>query len=457
MTNRIATIKERVSKIFLSLFIGLRYLKTRQNKNKPSIIVITLFLGIAGGLMVLVVVISIMNGFQQNHISRKIEVGSYHLRISKKNGRDFTLKEALKIKKELYKNFPHAIAIVPYKDFEAIIHLNRNSYTDEQIIKIRALDPDEINKDTKFIQYTNIKRRLSDLDLNNTTGNSIAIGVAMKYRLFAFKETTLFLSPEITLKSIKNEGIPFTITSFFETGSYDYDRYWAFISIYSLVPLYGKIRLNYIGIKFDNYTKDKKSIHKIKDFLGNNYKYETSQEINEGYFSALKLEKAMIMFLFASIFILLATNTFSGLKLSILEKKKGIAILKALGINPQDLQIIFIVEGVIIGFVGSFFGIILGILLSYNVAKIFKITEWIINNILKGIVFLLHSIYPSLSFPIIKIYDASIYYQSNFPVKINFTELVAISFFVIGLTILSAFIPILKFSKLRPSNILRNE
>ena len=106
--------------------------------------------------MVLVVVLGIMNGFQNNHISRRIEIGSFHINITKNSFKTFTLSEALSFKKELYDNFNELEAVVPYTDKEIVLKVVKSLYVEEEIIKLRAVDPDEIIKDSRFLKYFNI-------------------------------------------------------------------------------------------------------------------------------------------------------------------------------------------------------------------------------------------------------------------------------------------------------------
>ena len=440
-----------MSKIRFWLYAGFRYIKTK--KNRGNVIFLFLFFGIALGLTALIVVIGIINGFQENHISRRIEIGSYHILITKKNNRTFNLKESMDLKKRLYENFNEIEAVVPFSDKEIMMKAEDDIYNDLQVIKLRAVDPEAILKDTRFIKYFKLDNDDS-IDLNKSY--SIILGNELFDRVISTFGKKVFLTPDISLASYRSKGVPFNIVNTFTTNSYDYDRYWAYISIYSLIPLTGKLEIDNIGIK----VKKKDSIRKLQKeliaFLGEDFKIQSAEEINRGYFTALRIEKTMIVLLFFLIFLLLGINIFGALKLKTIEKKEDIAVFKALGASPRDIKVVFMIESFVLGFLGSFTGVMFGVFIAYNIGNIFKITEFAINSFLLYLSFLLEKMVPGLYFDPVKIYDSSVYYQSSFPVLLSYKEILIISLTVICITLLAAFLPVNKASKLKPNEIIRN-
>lgn len=444
-------INKIINNLKLYLFIGERFIKSKKDNSKINIIFLSIYIGISLGLMVLLVVLGIMNGFQENHISRRIEIGSFHINLSKKNFKSFTVKEAIEFKNTLYKKFDQFEAVVPYSDKEIIVKVDKSTYIEDQIIKLRAMDPDEIIKDKNFLRY--FKITYGSLNLNEY---SIILGEALGYKMLSRLDSEILLTPDISLSSLKRNGVPFNVSGFSYTGSYDYDRYWGFISIYSLAALSGKVEIDNIGIKLKDKSKQKEVLKSIKEYLKDNYEIQTDEEINHGFFAALKLEKAMIIFLFAMIFIMVGINTFGSLKLTISEKRKNIAILKALGAKPKDIEIIFLIGSLLVSFFGSLTGVLLGCFVVYNVMNIFYVIEVIINGFLKYISYLLEFIIPGLYFNPVKIYDTSVYYQTTFLVKMNIEEIILMCIFIITVTVLSAYIPVLKTTSIKPNEILRS-
>lgn len=447
--------KSKILNIKFILFISNRHLKFKKTISK--FIFVSLFGGISGGLAILITVIGIMNGFQYNHISKRIEIGSYHINIKKVDNNFFSIEEANNIKNLLYKNFPEIMAIVPYIDREVLIKLDSSSFYDEQIIKLRAFDPEEVKKDKNFIFFFRLKKGF-DLPLND---NYILIGKPLFEYYWLNLNSSVYITSDINLHNIKEKGVEFKIQDVFETNSYDYDRYWAFISLYNIPKLIGELKIENIGIKIKkkNFSLfDERTIaNKIKKILGLAYILETSQDINRGYFIALKMEKIIMYLIFSLIFIMIAASIFGTLKLNLIEKKDEIAILKAIGSSPNDLKFIFMFEVLLLLLTASSFGILCGLFLSYNITGIFKLIESFINSILYYSFNTITQIptFANFTFVPIKIYDESIYYQNTFPVNIYIIELISICFFITTTILLIAYIPINKIVNIKPREIIK--
>ncbi len=439
-------------KLKLWLYIGLHFLKKENKKNKNSNIFLTLYLGITFGLMVLIVVIGVMNGFQEIHITRRIEIGSYHFTISKKDFKTFNLPESLELKNKLYTNYKEIQAIVPFSDKECILRLNNNLFNIEQIIKVRAIDFDEVNKDTNFLKY--FKLEYNSLKLNPVE-DSIIMGKEILANTLNIKNQKIFITPDIRLSSFKNIGIPFNIYDTFYSGSYFYDKNWAFIPLKSLKKLTGKIEIDKIGIKLKNRANQRIFLENIKKFLGNDFILQTAEEANYGYFFALRVEKTMIIVLFLLIFLMVAVNIFGVQKLTILEKKEDICILKAIGASTYDIEIIFLIESIILGFLGTLSGVIIGIFIAYNISNIFLITERIINSILIYISYSVEYMLPGFYFIPVKLYNDEIYYQSLSTVKLYYHEMLFISLAIICMLILAAYLPARKTSSYKPIELIK--
>ena len=276
------------------------------------------------------------------------------------------------------------------------------------------------------------------------------------YKLLTRVGSEIRLTPDISLASLKNSGVPFSVSGFYYTGSYDYDRYWSFISLYSLASLASRVEVENIGVKLTDKSKKSEVVKKLKNYLKDDYKIETDEDINRGFFVALRLEKVMIMFLFVMIFIMVAINTFGSLKLTVSEKRKNIAILKAIGAKPKDIEVVFLIGTLTMAFLGCLTGVLLGCFVVYNVMNIFHFIELIINHFFKFITYVFEFMFPNFYISPVKIYDTSVYYQTTFLVKIDINEIIYMCMFIIFVTLFFAYIPVSKTSKIKPNDILRN-
>lgn len=420
-------------------------------KNSGAPIFAALFAGIAGSFAVLLVVIGVMNGFQDNYITRRVEIASYHaslMPIDNKQGCTYDRT----IIDELYRQIPEIEAAVPFCDRDIIILFRNKIDSDRQPVKLRAVDPEELRKDSRFNELFNITH--GNLDLSQ---DKIILGEELGWRELSFARinSAVYLTPDISLQTLagkkEKDAGEFRVSGYFNTGSYDYDRYWAFISLLSFFKLTETNQIDNIGLKFKKGVNRRVVTEKIRNLpLLKEYGLEikTAEETNSAYFAALRLEKTMIMFLFVIIFLMVATNIFGTLRLTILEKKEKILILKALGTVPRDIEQIFLFESFILAFGGATVGMLLGIFISHNILNIFAVAEFFINSLLAIAI-------PTEIFEPIVIYDTSIYYQTDFLVKFGFSELAIMYFSIVLLTLLSAYIPVTKAARLRPNKILQ--
>ena len=420
-------------------------------KNSGAPIFAALFAGIAGSFAVLLVVIGVMNGFQDNYITRRVEIASYHaslMPIDNKQGCTYDRT----IIDELYRQISEIEAAVPFCDRDIIILFRNKIDSDRQPVKLRAVDPEELRKDSRFNELFNITH--GNLDLSQ---DKIVLGEELGWRELSFARinSAVYLTPDISLQTLagkkEKDAGEFRVSGYFNTGSYDYDRYWAFISLSSFFKLTETNQIDNIGLKFKKGVNRRVVTEKIRNLpLLKEYGLEikTAEETNSAYFAALRLEKTMIMFLFVIIFLMVATNIFGTLRLTILEKKEKILILKALGTVPRDIEQIFLFESFILAFGGATVGMLLGIFISHNILNIFAVAEFFINSLLAIAI-------PTEIFEPIVIYDTSIYYQTDFLVKFGFSELAIMYFSIVLLTLLSAYIPVTKAARLRPNKILQ--
>lgn len=427
-------------KFKLISFLSLKMFGTGKRSN---IVYAILFFSITLGLAALIVVIGVMNGFQNNHISRRIEIGSYHAEITRDSG--IMISDGDYLKNVIYQSIPEVEAVVPFIDREVLMVMKKGSSIQKEAVKLRALDEREIKKDTLFNNYFKVKSGINDL-----SPGKILLGeeLGFSYMPYAGIGSQVYLGADMSVSSLVRRGSGVNVGGYFVTGSYDFDRYWVYMSLETFTgSLGGRDELSAIGIKFKKGVNHSRIITILKKQLGGDYRVASSSEINSGYLSALQLEKGLIALLFILIFVLVAVNIYGAIKLSVLERKKEILILKAVGLKPNDTILVFVMEALGVSIAGCLTGFLSGIFISYNIEALFEVIE-------NGINLLLMVALPDIYYRPVKLYDSSIYYQTGFIVKLNLPELIGMFVIIFTIAVLAAVIPILNKARIKPNEIL---
>ncbi len=401
--------------------ITLRYLKTRKKNGFINVISIFSFIGISLGVAVLIVVMSVMNGFRSELINKivgfnaHVTVNSYSINSKKK---DLNNKELINLSsKILITNDSHGIL------------LSKNNATGVLFRGYDLLNFKKLNvvNNSKFQGNKNLSskgisigRELS-LDLNLNIGDKITI-----------------LSPkgiETLIGMIPKQEI-YEIKSIFNSGLYEFDRNIAFLNINDLENLF---EINDSTRSLEIYLKNPEKIdfakEKIKSIFKNNIIY-TWADMNKSLFSALKVERNVMFIILSLIIIVAAFNIISGLTILVSNKTRDIAILKSIGVTNNSIKKIFFFIGLLIGTFATFFGIILGILVSINIEKIRETISSLFN---------------------IKLFPEEIYFLSNLPSEINIESIVIISLCSIVISTFVSIYPAVKASKLDTIKSLKYE
>ena len=402
--------------------ITFRYLKTRKRDGFLNIISIFSFIGISLGVAVLIIVMSVMNGFR-TELTNKIIGFNAHATVKpygkKIDINKFENKEIKRISNKLFLS----------NSSEAII-INKN-YTKGLLLrgyKKSDFPRLEITKKNNFIG--NPKKLIE---------NHISIGKELSFEL------DLKLGDRITIMSPSNietiiGSLPkqktFIINSIYESGLIEFDQNVAFINLETLEAMFdlkSEKRNLEIYLKKPHNIEQKKLI--IEKVFTDEFVY-TWSDMNKSLFSALKVERNVMFIILSLIIIVAAFNIISGLTILVKNKTREIAILKSIGVLNKSITKIFFLVGVTIGTTATFFGIFLGIIFSLYIENL---REFLSN-----------------SFDI-SLFPEEIYFLSKMPSEINFNSILIISFCSILITILVSIFPAIKASKLDPVKSLKYE
>jgi len=403
--------------------IAFRYLKPKKKEGFLRVISIFSFTGIALGVAILIIVMSVMNGFRTELINKilgfnpHIIVKPYNKKINKE---DINNLDVLK----------ENISRTAFTFSGQGILINRENTTG---ILVRSYLQNDIEK------IDLIKNGIVDGSLNSFTKNTISIGKELAISL------GLVIGDEITLMSTANLQTPFgnlplqerfTVSSVFSTGLVEFDQNVVFMPFENANSLFElsdvDINLEIFLNKPDNVQLIKEEIQKI---FSDHYVYSWA-DLNKSFFGALKVERNVMFIILTLIIIVAAFNIISGLTILVKNKTKEIAILRTLGISKNSIAKVFFLTGFTIGLLATITGVIIGILFSYNIEEIRVLITSVFN---------------------IRLFPEEIYFLSQMPSEINLGYIFIISFFSLLITFLATIFPSLSAARLDPIKALKYE
>ena len=402
--------------------IAFRYLKTRKKDGFINIISIFSFIGISLGVAVLIIVMSVMNGFRTELISKiigfnpHITVKPYDKAINLEKIKDNNL---LSISNELILSNSGETVIIN-KDYTKGILLrgyNSNDFSKLEVVKNKNFEGNKNNLKENLISIgkslsINLNLKIGDkIMLMSSSGVQTIIGDLPKQQLFV-------------------------INSIFDSGLADFDQNIAFIELSSLENFFD---LNQEDRNLEIYLKEPTNIEKQKNEVNKIFKDElvySWADMNSALFSALKVERNVMFIILSLIIIVAAFNIISGLTILVKNKTKEIAILKSIGVQNKSIVKIFFMVGFLIGTFATIFGILLGVIFSYKIESI----RHMISNIFD-----------------VSLFPEEIYFLSKMPSEINPESIILIAICSIVITSFVSIFPALKASRMDTIKALKYE
>ena len=401
--------------------ITLRYLRTKKKEGFINIISAFSFAGISLGVAVLIIVMSVMNGFRTELINKivgfnpHVIIKPYEKTI---NFKKFEQKEIKKISDEILitnsaegliinKEYTKGILLRAYKknDFSKLSLVNKKEFIGNKKLNIKHIS---IGKELSYI-------------INAKIGDKIVI-------MSPFGINTIVGSLP------KQEA--YIVDSIFESGLIEFDQSVAFLNIRDIEELFN---LGVDSRYFEIFLKNPKNISSEKKILKNIFNEEliyTWDEQNKSLFSALKVERNVMFIILTLIIIVAAFNIISGLTILVKNKTKEIAILKSFGVQNNSIKKIFFLVGLIIGTSATIFGIILGVLFSIYIEEV----RVLLSNVFG-----------------ITLFPEEIYFLSKMPSEINFLSISIIGLVSILITVIVSLYPAIKAANLDPIKSLKYE
>ena len=411
----------------LELFIGLRYTRAKRRNHFISFISLISMLGIALGVMALIVVLSVMNGFENELRGRILGMVS-HVTVSSYDG---SLQDWPSLNEQIAEN-TQVIGSAPYIEAEAMLS-NRSSVSGTIV---RGIDPElepevsDIHRNMTFGKFSDLIAGEYGIILGTGLANSLDVVPGDRVTMITPQSTA---SPVGFLPRLRR----FKVVGLFEIGVYEYDRSTALIHREDASRLF-RLDGGVSGLRLKLRDMDRAPFVRqaLRDSLSFDYWISDWTLRHANYFKAVQTEKTVMFIILSLIVAVAAFNIVSTLVMVVTDKQSDIAILRTIGASPTSIMWIFMVQGTIIGLIGTLAGLASGVLLASYIDVIIPALEQFFQT-----QFLPRGVYPI----------------TDLPSDLRQSDVIKISVLSFVISILATLYPALRASKTRPAEALSYE
>jgi lipoprotein-releasing system permease protein len=418
-----------LAKLPFELFVGLRYLRAKRKNHFSSFISATSMVGIALGVAVLIIVLSVMNGFARELRTSILGVAS-HLQMT---GMNNTLSNWQSVKSQI-EVVPHVMAVAPYVQGQAMLSFGSAA----QGTIVRGILPVQEEKVAEFSKKM-LAGKLEDLRAGEF---NIILGADLAYSLGAqIGDKIVLLSPSGQVSPVGSmpRMKQFKLVGVFQMGVQTYDAGLALIHMEDAAKLYRmEDNISGLRLKLDDPFLTTQLAPKIASLLSAQGSYYLRDWVDENpnFFAALKMEKRIMSIIMVLVVAVAAFNIVSTLIMAVIDKRADIAIMRTFGASPRSIMQIFIIQGALIGLIGTLLGVTFGVLIAWNIDVIVPFIE----NLF-GVQFL----------------AKDVYYISVVPSQLLWLDVTVIALTSFILSLLATLYPSYKASKINPAEALRYE
>ncbi len=411
----------------LSVFIGLRYTRAKRRNHFISFISLTSMLGITLGVWALITVLSVMNGFERELRERILGVAS-HVTVSGVSG---WLPDWRNAQSQL-ENARQIVGVAPYLLGQGMLTRGR-SVTGSLI---RGVDPA-------------LERRVSEIGANMVEGGldsltpgtfHIVLGAELARGL------RVGLGSKVTLVAPKGQVTPagllprlkrFTVTGIFKMGMYEYDNGLSLIHLDDAMRLYRSDgQVNGLRLKLADVYRAPLVRQELARALGPDFYVSDWTREHANFFRALKIEKRVMFIILFLIVAVAAFNIVSTLVMVVTDKQADIAILRTLGMSPRAVMGVFMVQGIVIGVIGTLLGALAGVLTSLNVETLVPMLEGLFG---------------------VQFFPADVYVISDFPAEMHWDDVIMVTIAALVMSTVATIYPAWRASRTQPAEALRYE
>jgi len=409
------------------LFIGLRYTRARQRSRFISFISLVSVIGIALGITVLITVLSVMNGFQREVRTRILSVAS-HIQIS---GPANSLADWHAVADKASQN-PEVVAAAPYVTAQGLLSSGgtvRGAY-------IRGIIPEAEEK------VADLAKHMASGSLGALKGGEfgIVLGIELARALsVAVGDKVVLIAPQgqVTPAGIMPRLRQFTVVGIFSVDHYEYDSGLGLVDLQDAQTLYrmGE-QVSGVRLKLKDLLNATRVSRELAQSLGPDAYITDWTRLNANFFRAVDIEKRMMFLIVFLIIAVAAFNIVSSLFMAVKDKQADIAILRTLGASPGSVMKIFLIQGTLIGLMGTLAGIAGGIALAVNVDVVVPFIENLFG---------------------FKFLSKDVYQISDLPSELRMADVLLTAFFSFVVSMLATIYPSYRAAKINPAEALRYE
>jgi lipoprotein-releasing system permease protein len=408
-------------------FIGLRYLRASPRRGVVSLIAAIAMIGLALGVAVLIVVLSVMNGFEEELRTRILSLTA-HATISGLEGRiaNWPAKEAA------LSRFPGVVAAAPYiEDQGMVIHDGKSAG-----ILLRGIVPADERRVADLTPHL-LAGHLADLtpgDYRVILGKDLAEAIGAKV---GDRVVVIVAQGDVTPVGVMPRMRAFQVVGILAVGMYEYDRRIALFAMQDVAKLL-RMGDDITGLRLnvaDMYAAPQ-VVRQAAVALGGNFLVEDWTTQHANFFRSIEITKHILFIMLSAVVAVAAFNIVSTMVMVVKSKRRDIAILRTFGAAPRSILSLFVVQGSLIGLLGIAVGVLAGVLIAVNLQT------------------LVHGLESVLGF---KFLDERVYFMSDLPAHVRYTDVVKICAFAFVLACASTLYPAWRAARLLPAESLRND